>query len=290
MRGGYLAGMLLGLFATGFIACSAAGVATPSPSTVPEQNGSAAPSTPTGPSANFGSSYAGEGADSPEGAVRLMLEGISENNENKVLDATDPAFRSAVIGPGNFRLLLQGVFAIFTGADLGQLDISFRDLSLSTAYEPDPNYATVYVSGRVRALGREEVLSNDPTPTVRKFGRWFVTTVEGSYAGQVERPRQTAVAKVTATAQAEAAQEATAAARAVEETPITPIKVTVQEGVNLREEPFTDAAVLGSLLPGDEKTAVAKVRGQPLEPGNDIWYQLEDGSFVWSAAVKEVAQ
>jgi hypothetical protein len=32
------------------------------------------------------------------------------------------------------------------------------------------------------------------------------------------------------------------------------------------------------------------VRGEAVEAGNDVWYQLDDGSFVWSGAVKEVSQ
>jgi len=76
-------------------------------------------------------------------------------------------------------------------------------------------------------------------------------------------------------------------------TPVTPFKVTVDESVNVRESPSTQGGpetVVGAIAPGEEKTVVATVRGEPVEEGNDIWYQLEDGSFVYSAAVKEVAQ
>jgi hypothetical protein len=73
-------------------------------------------------------------------------------------------------------------------------------------------------------------------------------------------------------------------------TPVTPFKVTVAESVNVRESPSTQGGqdtVVGTIVPGEEKTVVAKVRGEAVEEGNDIWYQLEDGSFVYSAAVDE---
>ena len=76
-------------------------------------------------------------------------------------------------------------------------------------------------------------------------------------------------------------------------TPVTPFKVTVDESVNVRESPSTQGGqetVVGAIAPGEEKTVIAKVRGEPVEEGNDVWYQLEDGSFVYSAAVKEVTQ
>ncbi len=75
-------------------------------------------------------------------------------------------------------------------------------------------------------------------------------------------------------------------------TPVTPFKVTVDESVNVRESPSTQGGpetVVGAIAPGEEKMVIATVVGEPVE-GNDLWYQLEDGSFVWSGAVKEVAQ
>ena len=86
---------------------------------------------------------------------------------------------------------------------------------------------------------------------------------------------------------------ATASPTAPNATPVTPFKVTVDESVNVREAPSTQGGqetVVGTIAPGEEKTVVAKVRGEPVEQGNDIWYQLEDGSFAYSGAVKEVAQ
>ena len=76
-------------------------------------------------------------------------------------------------------------------------------------------------------------------------------------------------------------------------TPVTPFKITVDESVNVRESPSTQGGqetVVGAIAPGEEKTVVAKARGEAVEEGNDVWYQLEDGSFVYSAAVKEVSQ
>lgn len=86
---------------------------------------------------------------------------------------------------------------------------------------------------------------------------------------------------------------ATGSPAAPNATPVTPFKVTVDESVNVRESPSTQGGqetVVGAIAPGEEKTVVAKVRGEPVEEGNDVWYELEDGSFVYSGAVKEVAQ
>ena len=86
---------------------------------------------------------------------------------------------------------------------------------------------------------------------------------------------------------------ATGSPAAPNATPVTPFKVTVDESVNVRESPSTQGGqetVVGAIAPGEEKTVIAKVRGEPVAEGNDVWYQLEDGSFVWSGAVKEVAQ
>jgi hypothetical protein len=86
---------------------------------------------------------------------------------------------------------------------------------------------------------------------------------------------------------------ATGSPAAPNATPVTPFKVTVDESVNVRESPSTQGGpetVVGAIAPGEEKTVIAKVRGEPVEEGNDVWYELEDGSFVYSGAVKEVAQ
>ncbi len=75
-------------------------------------------------------------------------------------------------------------------------------------------------------------------------------------------------------------------------TPVAPFKITVEESVNLREGPSTQggqASVVSTLNAGEEKTVVASVRGEAVEEGNDIWYQLDDGSFAYSGAVKKVA-
>jgi len=129
----------------------------------------------------FSRSYEEEGSDSPEGAARLLLNGIAENDQDKVLDATDPDYRGEFSAAANLGILAQGLFSIFTGAKIDQPEISFRDLSFDTEYEEDSDFATVSVFGRVRALGREDILSGHPTPTVKKFGRWFVTSKDHPY-------------------------------------------------------------------------------------------------------------
>ena len=76
-------------------------------------------------------------------------------------------------------------------------------------------------------------------------------------------------------------------------TPVTPFKVTVDESVNVRESPSAQGGqgtVVRTFTPGEEKTVVAEVRGEAVEEGNDVWYQLEVGSFVYSGFVKEEGQ
>ncbi len=76
-------------------------------------------------------------------------------------------------------------------------------------------------------------------------------------------------------------------------TPVTPFEVEAEETVNLRSEPSTEGGqdtVTGTLAAGDETTVIANIPGEEVESGNDIWYQLQDGSFVYSGAVKDVEQ
>jgi hypothetical protein len=74
-------------------------------------------------------------------------------------------------------------------------------------------------------------------------------------------------------------------------TPVTPFEVETGTSVTLRSEPSTEGGqdtVAGSLTPGDTATVTAQIPGEEVESGNDIWYQLDDGSFVYSGAVTEV--
>jgi hypothetical protein len=76
-------------------------------------------------------------------------------------------------------------------------------------------------------------------------------------------------------------------------TPVTPFKVTVAEKVNRRSEPSTEggqATVAGSLGPDETATVTARISGEAVSSDNDIWYQLDDGSFIYSGAVKEVEE
>ena len=69
--------------------------------------------------------------------------------------------------------------------------------------------------------------------------------------------------------------------------------LTGEETVNLRSEPSTEGGqdtVAGTLVPGETATVVAHVPGEEVEADNDIWYQLEDGTFVYSGAVKEAEE
>ena len=80
---------------------------------------------------------------------------------------------------------------------------------------------------------------------------------------------------------------------AAEATPVTPFEIEVVESVNLRSEPSTEGGqdtVAGTLVPGETATVTAEIQGEEVEADNDIWYQLEDGSFIYSGAVKEVEE
>ena len=73
-------------------------------------------------------------------------------------------------------------------------------------------------------------------------------------------------------------------------TPVTPFQITSDESTNRRTSPFTEGAVLGTILAGEEATVTGQVAGEAVEEGNDLWYQLDDGSFVYSGAVKKVEE
>ncbi len=75
-----------------------------------------------------------------------------------------------------------------------------------------------------------------------------------------------------------------------EVTPVTPFQVTVEDAVNRRDSPTTESGIVGTVNAGDEETVIGQVRGEVVEGGNDIWYQLEDGSFVYSGAVTKAEE
>ncbi len=75
-----------------------------------------------------------------------------------------------------------------------------------------------------------------------------------------------------------------------EVTSVTPFQVTVDDSANLRDSPSTESGIVGTIDPGDEATVIGQVLGELVEEGNDIWYQLEDGSFVYSGAVTRVEE
>ncbi len=75
-----------------------------------------------------------------------------------------------------------------------------------------------------------------------------------------------------------------------EVTPVTPFQITSEESTNLRAEPSTESGILGTINAGEEATVTGQVAGEAVDEGNDVWYQLEDGSFVYSGAVAEVEE
>lgn len=76
----------------------------------------------------------------------------------------------------------------------------------------------------------------------------------------------------------------------VQVTPVTPFQVTSEESSNLRAGPSTESAIAGTLNAGEVATVIGQVSGEGVEGGNDIWYQLEDDTYVYSGAVSKVEE
>jgi len=74
----------------------------------------------------------------------------------------------------------------------------------------------------------------------------------------------------------------------VEVTPVTPFQVTTAESTNKRTEPSTSAGIAGTITSGQKVTVTGEVAGETVEGSNNVWYELEDGSFVYSGAVDKV--
>jgi len=75
-----------------------------------------------------------------------------------------------------------------------------------------------------------------------------------------------------------------------EVTPVSPFQITVDDSANVRESPTTESGIVATIRAGDEETVVGQAHGEPVAEGNDIWYQLEDGSFVYSGTVTKVEE
>ena len=76
----------------------------------------------------------------------------------------------------------------------------------------------------------------------------------------------------------------------VEVTPVTSFQITVADSANRRKSPSTQSDLLGTINAGEKKTVTGEVPGEAVEADNDIWYALEDGSFVYSGAVTKVEE
>lgn len=76
---------------------------------------------------------------------------------------------------------------------------------------------------------------------------------------------------------------------AADATPVTPFQISAKESVNRYSSPSTQGGqetVVGALAAGETATAIAQARGEAVDADNDIWYELEDGSFVYSGALE----
>ncbi len=75
-----------------------------------------------------------------------------------------------------------------------------------------------------------------------------------------------------------------------EVTSVTPFQITVDDSANLRASPTTESSIVATMGAGDEATVTGQVSGELVGEGNDLWYQLEDGSFVYSGTVTKVEE
>ncbi len=75
-----------------------------------------------------------------------------------------------------------------------------------------------------------------------------------------------------------------------EVTSVTPFQITVEDSANLRASPTTESGIVGTMGAGDGATVIGQVSGELVEEGNDLWYELEDGSFVYSGTVTKVEE
>ncbi|MEE8385521.1 MAG: SH3 domain-containing protein [Dehalococcoidia bacterium] len=75
-----------------------------------------------------------------------------------------------------------------------------------------------------------------------------------------------------------------------EVTSVTPFQITVDDSANLRASPTTESGIVATMGAGDEATVTGQVRGELVGEGNDLWYQLEDGSFVYSGTVTKAEE
>lgn len=115
--------------------------------------------------------------NSPEGAVQLFLDGMQENDNDKLLDAVAPDERGdpSLLIAGNLSAIGSGVLTGFLGTDFGlDLSFSFRDLKFRTEMN-GADQATVYVSGRVRLNVLEQSFGPEPFETRRVDGQWYVS-------------------------------------------------------------------------------------------------------------------
>jgi hypothetical protein len=71
-------------------------------------------------------------------------------------------------------------------------------------------------------------------------------------------------------------------------TPVTPFQITSDESTNRRTSPSREGAIAGTITKDQKVTVTGQVSGDEVDDGNNIWYELDDGSFVYSGAVKRV--
>ncbi len=118
-----------------------------------------------------GTTVAGEGGESPEAVVRLLIAGLESNQRDRFLDAIEPEFRRLVMSQA---LMYPRIISLFLGSyEFAEPPYTFRDMKLAVQ-PPTGACSTVLVSGRVRWGQGERTLDGARLTTVQRNDRWFV--------------------------------------------------------------------------------------------------------------------
>ncbi len=138
---------------------------------------------------NSGPSPTPSFANSPEGAVRAMLNTIEQQDANRYLDAIDPMLRAE---PNYFfkDALIKGIQSYLGLQGVGDLSrVAFREVELKTRSSSD-NLAVVDASGKVRNLAVATETAFAGEFYVRRVdGIWYVSDPGTVAPSTVEAPQ-----------------------------------------------------------------------------------------------------
>lgn len=114
--------------------------------------------------------------ETPDAAVRALIDALVRRDREAFLRAVDPDFRGR---PAELGVLVWLSLPLLSGREAGE--VSFRDLSLRTTYEQNRAFASVALSALVSLGGSESYVTDEPLFTVRRGESWFVTSPSHPY-------------------------------------------------------------------------------------------------------------